>query len=387
MATPVIMPKLGLAMEFGTLLHWLKAEGDSVRQGEAIAEIETEKATAEIEAPAGGRLGRPLVAAGVQVPVTTLLVHILTGDEAEPDGGGGRVRLTPAARKAARDLGLDDEEVARAFPAGRVTREEVEAWAAGQATAAAAVAAPVAPAPAAPPAPVAAGEPVRRPLTVMRRAIARRMLESLQGSAQLTLTAEADVSALVQFRAALAPAFEQEHGFRPTYTDFLVMAMARAVPAVPQINARWGQEAVELLPEAHVGVAVALDDGLIVPVIPSAQSLSLVAIGRQVRDLAQRAREGRLIPGEASGSTITLTNLGPEGIDAFTPVLNPPEVAILGAGRVREIPVLTDGQLAVRSVMTLSLTIDHRVVDGAPGARYLRRVAELLAQPALLLAG
>lgn len=375
MATPVIMPKLGLAMAFGTLLHWLKAEGDTVRQGEVIAEIETEKATAEIEAPAGGRLGRLLVAPGTQVPVTTLLVHILAEGEAEPDDAGGRVRLSPAARKAARDLGLDDAEIARAFPAGRVTREEVEAWAANRAKTAAAAVAVVAP------------EPARRPLTVMRRAIAHRMLESLQGSAQLTLTAEVDVSALVQFREAHAPAFEQEHGFRPTYTDFLVMAMARAVPTVPQINARWGPEAIELLPEVHVGVAVALDDGLIVPVIRSAESLRLVAIGRQVRDLAQRAREGRLIPGEASGSTITLTNLGPEGIDAFTPVLNAPEVAILGAGRVREIPVLVDGQLAVRSVMTLSLTIDHRVVDGAPGARYLRRVAALLAQPVLLLAG
>lgn len=420
MPTALVMPKLGMAMEAGTVLRWLKAEGEAVTAGMAVAEIETDKAVAEVEAPCDGRLGRIQVEPGARVPVGTVLCQILAPGETEagagapaphgeapaagagapaPDGeapaAGAGARLTPAARRVLRELGLDPGEVAAAFPGGRVTREQLAAWAAARGAEQAAATAAAVPAPAAPAVPApdatppagAGGVPERRPLTVMRAAIARRMMESLRESAQLTLTAEVDVTPLVEFRAALAPAFEREYGFRPTYTDFLVKAMARAVPAVPHINARWEKDAIAILPAVHVGVAVALDDGLIVPVVRDAHALSLVGIGRRVRDLAGRARQGQLQPGEASGSTITLTNLGAEGIDAFTPVLNPPEVAILGAGRVREVPALVDGQWRPRSVMTLSLTIDHRVVDGAPGARYLRRVAELLAQPALLVAG
>ncbi len=422
-------------MESATLIRWLKAAGEMVEAGTVVAEIETDKAVAEVEAPCGGRLGRPLVEPGARVPVGTCLCHVLAPGESEPEPGpaaqpeagpeadapaqvgpgpavsaqsaegpsGRQARLTPLARRVAREMGLDPQAVAAAFPAGhRVTREDVEKWAAGRgqaalaATGSAASAAPTA-APAAPAAGVQTApgravtadggdRPERRPLTVMRQTIARRMTESLRESAQLTLTAEVDVTSLVRFREALVPAFEQEYGIRPTYTDLLVKAMARAVAAVPQINARWEGDAILLFPAVHVGVAVALEEGLIVPVVRDAHQLPLLAISQRVRDLAQRARRGELQPGQASGSTITLTNLGGEGVDAFTPVLNPPEVAILGAGRIREVPALADGQLTTRSVMTLSLTIDHRVVDGAPGARYLRRVAELLAQPALLLA-
>lgn len=386
------MPKLGMAMTAGTLQRWLKTEGDEVAAGTAVAEIETDKTVAPVEAPSGGRLGRPLVKPGTQVPVGTVLCEILAHGETGGEVGGevaataatvaaapGGGRLTPLAKRVAREMGLDPDQVAAAFPSGRVTREELESWAAAlrrQPEASAAM-------------PLALPEPEQvecRPLSVMRATIARRMTESLRESAQLTLTAAVDVTALVQFREQAAPAFEQEFGFRPSYTDFLVKAMARAVAAVPQINARWAGNAIAIHPAVHVGVAVALEDGLIVPVVRNVTGLSLAAVGRQVRDLGRRAREGRLQPGEASGSTITLTNLGTEGVDAFTPVLNPPEVAILGAGRIREEPAVQAGNLCVRQVITLSLTIDHRVVDGAPGARYLRRVAELLSQPCLLLA-
>jgi pyruvate dehydrogenase E2 component (dihydrolipoamide acetyltransferase) len=313
-----------------------------------------------------------------------MLCQVLAEGETEAEEGavaevapGTAGRLTPAARRVARELRVDPDVLAAAFPSGRVTREEVAAWAARVAASA----------PAAPgqPAPAAAGAPLRQPLTPMRATIARRMQASLQESAQLTLFSEADVTALVRFRTALLPDFEREHGHRPTYTDFLIVAMARAVAAVPQVNARWAADAVELLPNVDVGLAVALDEGLIVPVIRGADRLALAAVGRQVRDLSERARRGELKPGEASGSTISLTNLGGEGIDGFTPILNPPEVAILGAGRIRPAPALIDGALIANQVMTLSLTIDHRVIDGLPGARYLRRVAELLAEPALLV--
>lgn len=402
MATQVVMPKLGLTMEHGTLLRWLKTEGDLVTAGSVIAEFETEKTTATLEAPCDGRMGRILVGEGQKVKVTTLLCHILAPGEADPVAetpapqapaaalhtpapaagpSGEGPRLTPAAKQAVRELGLEMAAVLAAFPSGgRVSREQVEAWAASARAPQAGPAPTPAPAPAAP-----ACE--RRPASSMRLAIARRMQQSLQESAQLTLSAEADVTALVQFRTALAPDFEKLYGLRPTYTDFLVKAMALAVPAVPQINSRWDGEAVTLFRGVNVGVAVALDDGLIVPVVQGCESLGLLSVSRQIRDLAERARHGRLKPDEIEGGTITLTNLGTEGIDLFTPVLNPPEVAILGVGRIREVPVFQAGHWMPRSMMTLSLTIDHRVVDGAPGARYLRRVVELLANPAILAAG
>lgn len=406
MTVEILMPKLGLTMEFGTVLRWLKAEGDLVTAGTPIAEFETEKTTATLEAPADGRLGRILVGEGEQVKVTTLLCHILAPDDAEPvpvaaDGP----RLTPAARQAVRELGLPLAEVTAAFGGGRVTREQVERWAAGRMAAPAAAAA----APVTAVTPVTAVSPVtgvtgvtgvtavtavtpvagaeRRPASAMRLTIARRMHQSLQEGAQLTLTSEVDVTALVQFRTALAPDFEDVYGLRPTYTDFLIKAMALAVPAVPQINSRWDGDAVTLFSGVNVGVAVALDEGLIVPVVQGCERLGLVALSRQIRDLAERARQGRLAPAELEGGTITLTNLGTEGIDAFTPILNPPQVAILGVGRIREVPVLQGDQWVPRAMITLSLTIDHRVVDGVPGARYLRRVADLLARPAILATG
>lgn len=387
------MPKLGLTMGFGTVLRWLKAEGDMVTAGTPIAEFETEKATATLEAPADGRLGRILVGEGEKVRVITLLCHVLTPGETEPTpvtaaaaaAGAEGPRLTPAARQAVRELGLDLAQVTAAFAGGgRVTREQVEAWAAARPAATAPAAVAAAPSVAAAPAEVSAE---RRPASSMRLTIARRMHQSLQESAQLTMTSDVDVTALVQFRTALAADFEEVYGLRPTYTDFLLKAMALAVPAVPQINSRWEGDGITLFRAVNVGLAVALDDGLIVPVIRDCERLGLVAVSRQVRDLADRARQGRLKPAELEGGTITLTNLGTEGIDAFTPVLNPPEVAILGAGRIREVPVLQAGQWVPRSHMTLSLTIDHRVVDGVPGARYLKRVADLLARPAILVTG
>jgi pyruvate dehydrogenase E2 component (dihydrolipoamide acetyltransferase) len=379
----VIVPKWGMTMESGTLVRWLKSAGEAVAAGEPIVEIESDKLTGDVESPAAGRLGRLRAAPGDLLPVGAVLCQVLAEGESEAEEGAvaatapeTAARLTPAARRVARELALDPAAVAAAFPSGRVTREEVAAWAASQDQVAAAAASP---------APAAVGGPLRRPLTPMRATIARRMQASLQESAQLTLFSEADVTALVSFRTALLADFEREHGHRPTYTDFLIVAMARAVAAVPQVNARWAGDAVELLTNVDVGVAVALDEGLIVPVIRGADRLALAAVGRQVRDLSERARRGELKPGEASGSTISLTNLGGEGIDGFTPILNPPEVAILGIGRIRTAPALVDGALVANQVMTLSLTIDHRVIDGLPGARYLRRVTELLAEPALLV--
>lgn len=412
MAVPVVVPKMGLKMESATLLRWLRAERERVEAGEAVAEVETDKVTAQVTAPVSGLLVDLRARPGDTLPVGAVLAYVGTDLEDRPGtgGAGGAVplpspsgpataevavaavragdpvvqpltgagahgdagahvpgRLSPAARRLAQELGVDPDEVARAHPGIRVTREDVERWAAARRQETPGV--------------------QRIPASFMRRTIARRMVDSLREAAQLTLSVEVDVTELVRVREELAPRMEALYGVRPTYTDFLVRAMALAVPAVPRVNARWDGDAVILLSEVNVGVAVALEDGLIVPVVQGADRLSLLEISRRVRDLAERARTGALRPGEASGATITLTNLGAEGVDVFTPILNPPEVAILGAGRIRPVPVLVDGGLEERQVMTLSLTIDHRVVDGAPGARYLRRVGELLADPLVLLAG
>ncbi|BDG59592.1 dihydrolipoamide acetyltransferase family protein [Caldinitratiruptor microaerophilus] len=403
MAVAVVVPKMGLKMESATLVRWLRAEGERVEAGEAVAEIETDKVTAQVTAPVSGLLTGLRAQPGDTLPVGAVLAYVGTGPEDRPEPSPGPVaaevaaaappvpsmagagaptaaeaqapgRLSPAARRLAQELGVDPDEIARAHPGVRVTREDVERWAAARR-------------PASPVSGEATPAVRRVPASFMRRTIARRMVESLREAAQLTLSAEVDVTELVRVREDLAPRLERRYGVRPTYTDFLVRAMALAVASVPQVNARWDGDAVILLPEVNVGVAVALEDGLIVPVVQGADRLSLIEISRRVRDLAERARTGALLPGEASGATITLTNLGAEGVDVFTPILNPPEVAILGAGRIRSVPVLADGRLEARQVMTLSLTIDHRVVDGAPGARYLRRVGELLADPLVLLAG
>lgn len=398
MATTIIMPKMGMAMTEGTVTRWTKRPGDPVRAGETVAVVETDKVQADLSAPADGRLGEIRVPEGERAPVGAVLAVLLPAGEdlAQPEAPAsvdGAARLTPAARRVARELGLDPAAVAAAFPGGRVTREDIEAWAARRRELPAPPASAPAPAPAPAPEPSAPAPPATRggegvtvtPFTAMRATIARRMVQSLQEAAQLTLTAEVDVTELVRLRGQIADACETAHGIRPTYTDFLVRAIALAVPAVPEINARWTPEGIAVSAAVHVGVAVALEAGLIVPVVRDAQALGLLEISRRIRDLGERARAGRLLPGETSGGTITLTNLGAEGIDAFTPILNPPEAAILGAGRIRTLTSWCEAGAVPRQAMVLSLTIDHRIVDGVPGARFLRRVAELLGNPALLL--
>lgn len=385
MATPIIMPKMGMAMAEGTVSRWTKQPGDPVRAGETIAVVETDKVQADLAAPVDGRLGAIRVPEGQRAAVGAVLAVLLApGEEladvaapdANPPAADGAARLTPAARRVARELGLDPAVVAAAFPGGRVNREDIEAWAARRHAAAATPTAVV---------PTPGDGLTVIPLTSMRATIARRMVQSLHEAAQLTLTAGVDVTELVRLRGQIVESCETAHRIRPTYTDFLARAMVLAVPAAPAVDARWTPDGIALSSEVHLGVAVALDEGLIVPVVRDAHRLGLVEISRRIRELSERARGGRLLPGEASGGTITLTNLGAEGIDAFTPILNPPESAILGAGRIRTVPVWSEEGVRPRQVMTLSLTIDHRVVDGVPGARYLRRVAELLATPALLL--
>jgi pyruvate dehydrogenase E2 component (dihydrolipoamide acetyltransferase) len=264
----------------------------------------------------------------------------------------------------AEEEGLDLAHMEGSGPGGRITEDDVLRVLERQA------------APAAPP-------PSRRPFLGMRVAIAEQMVHSLQSMAQVSMNSTADVTELKTTREALAARW----GRKPSYTDLLVRAVVVALKEHPLLGARLEGDEIVMPTEFNVGIAVALEDGLIVPVIRNADRLTVPEMSDRVRDLAQRARENALDVDEVTGGTFTITNLGTFGVDSFTPIINPPEVAILGVGRIVQELVLIDGQVVARDKMTLSLTVDHRIVDGAPGARFLQTLVQLLEHPALIFAG
>ena len=384
MPVDVIMPKFGLTMQEGRIQEWFKAEGDPVAVGDKLLEVETEKVLYEVEATVAGTLARIMHPVEAVVPCTGVVAVIAlpgedpaavaaatadrpraappaaaqptsaaSGAAASPAPSAAAHPTTPAARKLAKERGVNLARLTGTGPGGRITREDVEA----------ALAAGPAAAPAA-----GGGEPLRG----MRKTIAERMLASLRTTAQLTITTEADAGAMVAQRQRLQAEFPL------TYTDLLVAAVARALREHPRLNATSDGDAVRVHDAVHVGVAIALDDGLVVGVIRDADRLPLHAVASAARALAERARAGTLGIDDVTGGTFTISNLGAYGVDAFTPILHPPQVAILGVGRVAEKPVVRDGQIVVRPTMVLSLTFDHRIVDGAPAARFLQRVVELL---------
>jgi pyruvate dehydrogenase E2 component (dihydrolipoamide acetyltransferase) len=373
MPIEVVMPKFGLTMQEGTIQQWFKAEGEPIEAGQRLFEVETEKVLYEVEAPASGVVAKLLYPLEASVPCAQVVAVIAVAGEdpaavaaqyadAAPTvpakaeamaaavpttARSGPVVATPAARKLAKDAGIDLATIAGSGPGGRITREDVEA----------AVAAP------------AGAPPQGSPLWGMRKTIAERMFKSLQSTAQLTITTEADVTALVQRRAELAAQFNV------TYTDLLVAAVAAALRAHPRLRVTVEGDAIQSHDAIHIGIAVALDEGLIVPVIRDADRKTVQQIAAASRALVERARAGTLGVDEVSGGLFTITNLGMYGIDAFTPIINLPQVAILGVGRIVDKPAVYDGQIAIRSLMTLSLTFDHRIVDGAPAAAFLHDVA------------
>lgn len=462
MATEVILPKLGQTMEEGTIVEWLKEEGEEVRRGEALFTVESDKATLEAESPDRGYLRRILVPAGETVPVLTA-VGIITrtleeelpgpeGKAAEPataptpaavaeaveptraeqavqaphregrifasprarmrarenevdlgliEGTGphGRIverdvlafveeqpRATPMARKVAAELGVDLRSVSGTGPGGRIVRADVDAAAQG----------PPAAVPAVAPTPAVARPPVEirlpaaevaetEPLKGLRGIIADRMATSAQTTARVTLFSEVDATAFVQVRTRLRDAVSEEWGFAPGYNDLLALMVARALREYPYMNARLAGDEIERLAHINLGMAVDTERGLLVPVIRDADTLGLRAFGQAFRDLVGRAREGRSLPDDLSGGTFTITNLGMFDVDGFTPIINLPEAAILGVGRIRPTPAVRNGEVVVAQTMILSLAFDHRVADGAPAARFLRRIKELVENPYLLL--
>jgi pyruvate dehydrogenase E2 component (dihydrolipoamide acetyltransferase) len=387
--TEVRMPKLGMKMRTGRVRRWLVAEGGEVEKGQQLFELTTDKVNAVIEAPASGVLGRVVAGPGAELPVGALLALVgEPGDrfppaeelaapapaEAAPAGGArppgaappaaeaeaGAATASPAARRLARELGVDVARVPPSAPGRRVTTDDVEAYAAA--------------------AREAPREPgLRVPFEGIRRVVADHLVGSLQGTAQVTITREADATGLVARRTRLEAGFEEAAGVRLSYTDLLIHDVARLLRDFPRLNASLDGDEI-VVPEAvHVGFAVALDDGLIVPVVRDAHRRPLVEIARERAALAARAADGAIGLDEIEGGTFTISNLGAFGADAFTPIVNPPQCAILGVGRIVERPWVAGGELCVRPTLWLSITFDHRLVDGAPAARFLEALAGRLA--------
>jgi pyruvate dehydrogenase E2 component (dihydrolipoamide acetyltransferase) len=408
MVTEVILPKLGQTMEEGTIVEWAKQEGEPVQRGEVLFMVETDKATLEVEAPARGFLRKILVPVGETVPVLTVVALITkTADEdisayefrvpgfefqvdeaVEPETleletlkPETRIFASPRARRLAREKGVDLAQVTGSAPDGRIVERDVVAY-----LETLALTPPSAPTPPAPPAPVEAVEAIAEvPMSGVRAVIAQRMHESHQTTAPVTLTTEADATAFVELRERLKEALASELGFNVGYNDLFIKLVAHALRELSYMNARLEGETICQLREIHIALAVDTDRGLLVPVIRHADRKGVAKIAREVRELVERARTGKALPDELSGSTFTITNLGMHEIDAFTPIINLPETAILGVGRIKARPAVVEGELCVRQTMWLSLTFDHRLVDGGPAARFLQRIKQLVENPYLLL--
>ena len=403
MAAEVKLPRLGQGMESGTIVKWLKAEGDAVDKGEPLYELDTDKVTQEVEAEAAGVLLKIAVAEG-EVPVGTTIAFIGAAGEqvpeilvpaenssgngradvvAEPEpepepvaaspppslqSPGGRVKASPLARRIARERGVELSSIAGTGPEGRIIAEDVERAAS---------------APAAPARPVAvpAGEVESVPLTGIRRTIARRLTEAWTVPVfQLQVSADME-----EANAVVAAARELHPDVKVSVTDLLTKICASALVRHPDVNVSFTDEALLRHPSANVGIAVAAPQGLVVPVVKGAERLSLAEIAAVRADLVERARDQKLKGEDMAGGTFTISNLGMFGVESFIAVLNPPQAAILAVGATDDRPVARDGDVVVRPTMTMTLTVDHRAVDGAPAADFLRTVKAMLEQPGLAL--
>jgi pyruvate dehydrogenase E2 component (dihydrolipoamide acetyltransferase) len=416
MAFEVVMPRLGWNMESGSLAEWLKADGEHVEAGELLFSVESDKAIQEVEALESGILRIPpgSPAPGQEVPVGALLAYLVAPGEEMPSSAQGaiaappaqapaaeplpplqaeaapvsasayppaplsagrRPAISPRAARIASELGVDWSRLKGSGRTGRIVERDVR-----QAAAVVHAQKEALPTPAAPLSAPAAGD-VLLPLSPVRRLIAERMSTSAHTSAPVTLTAEADATELVHIRKRMA---QDGAPILPSYTDFLILLVAQVLMEHPMLNARFEGDSILQPKDVHMGIAVDTERGLLTPVLRKAQVKSLRQIARESSALIERARLGHLTLDEQQGGTFTLTNLGMYEIDAFTPILHLPQTAILGLGRVHPKPVVVDPeseQVAVRHMLFLSLTFDHRLVDGAPAARFLQVVKSLVEHP------
>ncbi len=403
MATNVIMPSLGFDMTEGKLARWLKQEGEHVEKGQPIAEIETEKATVEIEASASGVLRKIIVQPEKTVPIGTVIGIIGEPNEALPEiapaaapamttaaapapprGNGGqrevvvapteeRVKASPIARKMAAEAGIDLAAIKGTGPGGRVMDRDVQA----------AIAARGAPRPPLPSGEGQRGEVATVPLNKMRQAIARRMTESKTTAPHFYVTVEIDMAEAMKMREQLNAAASEEE--KISVNDLIVAAVARTLLKYPTFNASYRNDALEMHPQINIGIAVALDEGLITPVLHDADKKSLKTIAQESRALSARARANRLRADDLTGGTFTVSNLGMFGVDEFSAIINPPEAAILAVGAVTRQPVVIGSEVQIAPLMKATLSVDHRVADGAQAARFLHEFKTLLSNPMNLL--
>lgn len=413
MAFEIKMPQLGLTMEEGTVAQWLKQEGDTVAKGDVLLEITTDKLTSEIESEADGVLLKIVAKEGEDVPVKGLLGYIGEAGETVGDAApaaapaaaaapaevpvaapapapaakadGSRIRISPLARKTAAKLGVDYQNLAGSGPSGRIVQKDILA----AAEAAKQQPAPVAEAPAAAPAPAAKsgelelmdGDEVVK-LAGMRKVVAERMAKSAREIPTVTQNVKIDVTKLVAFRKQI----NETSGQKFSMNDFILKAVANALRANPHILV--SIDGNQIIKRAHVnlGMAVALDDGLIVPVIRDADKLSLSQISATAKDLAVRARENKLAMDEYKGSTFTISNLGMFGVETFDPIINQPDAGILGVCAVQdELDMDEEGKIFKKQVMRISFTFDHRPIDGAVAAKFELAIKELLEDPMRIL--
>ena len=458
MATKVVMEALSPTMEEGRLVKWLKNEGDQVKNGETLAEVETDKAIMELVARGEGVLRKRLLPENEAAPVGQLIAVIAGPDEnidalvggaggspatsspaaapadvvakanetaaaspvprtqveaqgeastppqekvadaaptsapatarpgagatppQPPSGNGGRTRSSPLARRMASDSGVDLQAVQGSGPGGRIIKRDVEAAVAsgpGPATAAAA---------SGPgsrlPLPGSQGDSRDVPLTQIRKTIARRLSESIGPIPTFYLTAEFDMERVAEMRTAMAAMGDE---YKVSFNDIVLKATATALAQHPEVNAHWLGDKIRYFNRVHLGMAVAIDEGLITPVLFDADRKRMSEISRESRELAKRARERKLKPEEYTGSTFSVSNLGMFGIDQFTAIINPPEVGILAVGALEDKPVVIDGALVARKRMRVTMSCDHRVVDGALGARFLQTLRRLIENPLMLV--
>jgi pyruvate dehydrogenase E2 component (dihydrolipoyllysine-residue acetyltransferase) len=410
-ATEIKLPRLGQGMEAGTIVRWLKSEGEQVQKGEPLYELDTDKVTQEVEADASGVLLRIAVQEG-EVPVgQTIAVIGEEGEEAtvseqpapkdesaqeegsrapardaerergastdgseqateirEPARADGRVKASPLARRIARERGIDLSSLRGTGPEGRIVAEDVERAAASPAVVAVAE---------------RTGEVERVPLTSLRKTIARRMTEAWEAPA-FQITMSADMTRAVQLRERLLER-AGEGGVRPSYNDILIKVCASALMRHRDVNARFMGDAVELLPSADIGIAVAVPKGLIVPIVRACEVKSIEQIAAESRELVTRTREGKLRQEDLEGGSFTISNLGMYGVEQFVAVLNPPQAAILAVGALEERVVVREGEFEARPLMTMTMTCDHRALDGATASEFLRTVKDSLEEPGLAL--
>ena len=431
MATNILMPALSPTMTEGTLTKWLKAEGDKIRAGDVIAEIETDKATMEVEAVDDGVLGKILVADGTEgVKVNAPIAVLVEPGEAVPAGAAAppaaapaaaqpaavkpsaasalpvpaaapapaapavnghapendRVFASPLARRMAKQAGIDLSGIKGSGPGGRIVKADIEATQPGRAQLAAAPTPALSQTQAAPAAPITAPHRLV-PNSSMRKVIARRLAESKQTVPHFYVTMDIEIDALLKLRADLNAKSPKDGpgAFKLSVNDLVIKAAAITLKRIPMVNASWTDANIVVFDDVDISIAVSIPDGLITPIVRRADQKGLAAISNEMKDLAARAKTGKLKPEEFQGGGFSISNMGMYGVTSFSAIINPPQAAILAVAAGQQRPVVKNGQLAIATVMTCTLSVDHRVVDGALGAEWLAAFKSVVEDPLSLM--